>query len=65
MVYPNIITLRFILPCKSDCHPIFGITQFVMQFTHVTGHFRAESRKLNIFFFIEKQTEFIMFLKMA
>ena len=26
-------TLRFwfILPCKSDCYPIFGITQFVMQ----------------------------------
>ena len=27
--------LRFILPCKSDCHPIFGILQFVTQFTHV------------------------------
>ena len=27
--------LRFILPCKSDCQPIFGIAQFVTRFTHV------------------------------
>ena len=27
--------LRFILPCKSDCQPIFGIAQLVRQFTHV------------------------------
>ena len=27
--------LRLILPCKSDCHPIFGFAQFVTQFTHV------------------------------
>ena len=25
----------FILPCKSDCQPIFGIVQFLMRFTHV------------------------------
>ena len=27
--------LRFILPCQSDCYPIFGIFQLVTQFTHV------------------------------
>ena len=27
--------LRFILPYKSDFHPIFGIAQFVTQLTHV------------------------------
>ena len=37
--------LRFILPCKSACYPIFGITQFVTQFTHVLRHFEAKSRK--------------------
>ena len=37
--------LRFILPCKSDCHPNFGIAQFVAQFTHVSRHFGALSRK--------------------
>ena len=29
------VILRFILPCKSDCHSIFGIVQFVTQFTHI------------------------------
>ena len=28
------VILRFILPCKSDCHPISGIAQFVTRFTH-------------------------------
>ena len=27
--------LGFILPCKSDCHLMFGIAQFVTQFTQV------------------------------
>ena len=38
--------LRFILPCKSNCQPIFGIAQFVTRFTHVKTHFGALSRKL-------------------
>ena len=39
--------LRFILPCKSECHTIFGITQFVTQNTHVSRHFGAQNRKQN------------------
>ena len=27
--------LKFILPCKSDFHLIFGIAPFVTRFTHV------------------------------
>ena len=27
--------LGIILPCKSDCHPIFGLAQFVTRCTHI------------------------------
>ena len=35
------------MPYKSDCQPIFGIAQFVMQFKHVQRYFGALSRKQN------------------
>ena len=49
-VFKNTLTgfvykLRFILPCKSDCRPIFGIAQFVTGFTHVQRYFGALSRE--------------------
>ena len=40
--------LRCILSCKSDCHPIFGITLFVTQIVHVSRHVEVEGRKQNI-----------------
>ena len=39
------VRLTFILPCKSDCHPIFGISQFVTRFTHVERLFGALSKE--------------------
>ena len=44
-VINSFVKLRFILPCQSECHPIFDITQFVTQFTHVSRHFGAKGKK--------------------
>ena len=42
-VFCNI--LRFILPCKSGCQPIFGIEHFVTQFTYFKTNFKVVNRK--------------------
>ena len=33
------------MPCKSDCHPIFGIAELVTLITHVLRHFGALRRE--------------------
>ena len=35
------------MPCKSDCQPIFGVTQFVTQFKRVKRYFGALGGKQN------------------
>ena len=44
-VHYNLYKLRFVLPCKYEGQPIFGIAQFVSRFTHFKTHFGALSKK--------------------